>query len=50
MGIQKKETPNETREFSIKELDEIEAINLSDREFRIMSLMILNSMKKDVKP
>ena len=31
-----------------EDLDEIEAINLSDREFRLMILRIFNSMKKDI--
>ena len=29
-----------------EQLDEIEASNLSDREFRVMIIKILNSMKK----
>ena len=35
-------------ENSPKELDEMEASNLSDREFRVMIIRILNSMKKDI--
>ena len=31
-----------------EELDEMEASNLSDREFRVMIIRILNSMKKDI--
>ena len=31
-----------------EELDEMEAVNLSDREFRVMIIRILNTMKKDV--
>ena len=33
---------------SPKEIDEMEASNLSDREFRVMIVRILNSMKRDV--
>ena len=33
-----------------EELDEMEARNLSDREFKVMIIMILNSMKKDIEP
>ena len=31
-----------------EELDEMEASNSSDREFRVMIIRILNSMKKDI--
>ena len=31
-----------------EELDEMKASNLSDREFRVMIIRILNSMKKDM--
>ena len=31
-----------------EELDELETINLSDREFRVMITRILKSMKKDI--
>ena len=31
-----------------EELDKMEASNLSDREFRVMIIRILNSMKKDI--
>ena len=31
-----------------EELDEMEASNLSDREFRVMITRILNNMKKDI--
>ena len=34
--------------FSEEELDEIEASNLSDREFRVLIVRILDSMKKDI--
>ena len=33
---------------SPKEIDEMEASNLSDREFRIIIIRILNSRKKDI--
>ena len=33
---------------SPEKLDEMEASNLSDREFRIIIIRILNSMKKDI--
>ena len=35
-------------ENSQEELDEMEGINLSDREFRVMIIKILNSMKTDI--
>ena len=39
------------QENSSEELDEMEASNLSDREFRVMIIIkILNSMKKDIGP
>ena len=38
------------QENSPEELDEVEANNLSDRQFRIMIIKILNSMKKTWKP
>ena len=34
--------------FSEEELDEIEASNLSDREFRVMIIRTLNNMKEDI--
>ena len=43
-----KKIPNEkTREFS-RGLDEMEASNSSDREFRVMIIRVLKSMKKDI--
>ena len=36
------------QENSPEELDEMEASNLSNREFRVMIIKILNSMKKDI--
>ena len=35
------------QENTPEELNEMEASNLSDREFRVMIIRILNSMKKD---
>ena len=40
---QKKEHENSPEE----EQDEMEVSNLSDREFRVMIITVLNSMKKD---
>ena len=37
-------------ENSPEELDEMEASNLSDREFRVVVRRILNSIKKTSKP
>ena len=31
-----------------EELDEMEASNLSDKDFRVINIRILNSMKKDI--
>ena len=39
---QMKEQENST----VEKIDEVEASNLSDREFRVMIIRILNSMKK----
>ena len=47
MGRQRNR-PQMKEEISAKELDEMEASNLSDREFRVMITRILNSMKKDI--
>ena len=42
-----KETdPKRKNENSPEELDEMEASNLSDKEFRVMIIRILNRMKK----
>ena len=41
-------TNERKREFSKRELDEIETSNLSGREFKVMIIQILNSMKKDM--
>ena len=40
---QMKEQENST----VEKIDEVEASNLSDREFRVMIIKIFNSMKKD---
>ena len=37
----------EEHENSLGELDEMEANNLSDREFRVMIIRILSSMRKN---
>ena len=45
----KKQTKMKEQENSPEEeLDEIEARNVSDREFRLMIIKILNSMKKGI--
>ena len=36
------------QENSPEELDEMETSNLSDREFGVMIIRLLNSMKKDI--
>ena len=36
------------QEKSPEELDEMEASNLLNREFRVMIVRVLNSMKKDI--
>ena len=46
MGRQRNRPQMKDKE-SFPELDEIELSNLSDREFRVMIIRILNSMKKD---
>ena len=48
MGRQRNRPQMKEQENSPEELDEIEANNLSYREFRIMTIRILNSMKKDI--
>ena len=49
MGWQRNRLQMKEQENSPEEqLDEIEASNLSDREFRVMIIKILNSMKKDI--
>ena len=46
MGRQRNRPQMKEQENSSEELDEMEASNLSDREFRVMIIIILNSMKK----
>ena len=46
MGRPKNRPQMKERENFPKELDEIEANNLSDREFRVMIIRLLHSMKK----
>ena len=46
-GRKKKQTPNERTQNSPEEPYEMEASNLSDREFRVMIIRILNGVKKD---
>ena len=49
MGRQRNRPQMKERENSPEEeLDEMEASNVSDREFRVMIIRILNSMKKDI--
>ena len=46
MGRQRNRPQLKEQENSQEELDEVEASNLSDRQFRVMIIRILNSMKK----
>ena len=48
MGRQRNRPQMKEQENSPEELDEMEASNLSDREFRVMIIRVLNSMKKDI--
>ena len=48
MGRQRNRPPKKEQVNSPKQLDEMEASNLSDREFRVMIIRVLNSMKKDI--
>ena len=48
MGRQRNRPQMKEQENSPEELDEMEANNLSDKEFRVMIISILNSMKKDI--
>ena len=48
MGKQRNRPQMKEQEYSPEELDEMEASNLSNREFRVMIIKILNSMKKDI--
>ena len=48
MGRQRNRPQMKEQENSPEELDEMEESNLSHREFRVMIIRILNSMKKDI--
>ena len=49
MGRQRNRPQMKEQENSPEEeIDEMEASNLSDREFRVMIIKTLNSMKKDI--
>ena len=48
MGKQRNRPQMKEQENSPEELDEMEESNLSHREFRVMIIRILNSMKKDI--
>ena len=48
IGRQRNRSQMKEQENSPEELDEIEANNLSGREFRVMIIRIFNSMKKDI--
>ena len=49
MGRQKNRLQIKEQDYSPEEELEMEASNLSDREFRVMIMRILNSMKKDIR-
>ena len=46
MGRQRSRPQMKEQENSPEELDEMEASNLSDSEFKVMIIRILNNMKK----
>ena len=48
MGRQRNRPQMKERENSPEELDEMEASNLLDGEFRVRIIRTLNSMKKDI--
>ena len=48
MGRQRNRPQAKEQENSPEELDEMEASNLSDREFRVIIIRILSNMKKDM--
>ena len=48
MGRQKEPPMKEQDNSSKEELNRMEASNLSDKEFRVMIIGIINSMKKDI--
>ena len=47
MGRQRNRPQMKEQENSLEEPDEMETSNVTDREFRVMIIRILNSMKKD---
>ena len=47
MGGRRNRPQMKERQNSPEELDEMEASNLSDREFRVIIIRILNNVKKD---
>ena len=48
MGRQRNRPQKKEQVNSTEELDEMEASNLSDKDFRVINIRILNSMKKDI--
>ena len=48
MGRQRNRPQKKEQVNSTEELDEMEASNLSDREFKVMIIRIFNSMRKDI--
>ena len=48
MGRQRNRLQMKEQENSPGKLDKMEASNISDREFRVMIIRILNSKKKDI--
>ena len=48
MGRQRIRPQMKKQEYCPEELDEMEASNLSDREFRVIIIRILSNMKKDM--
>ena len=48
MGRQRNRPQRKEQESTPEEVEEMEAIDLSDGEFRVMIIRILNSMKKDI--
>ena len=50
MGRQRNRPQRKEQESTPEEVEEMEAIDLSDGEFRVMIIRILNSMKKELDP
>ena len=48
MGRQRNRPQMKEQENSPEELDEMKASNLADREFKVMIIRTLNSMKEDI--